>query len=657
MGLVHCNRLRNVGANKSHCLGGDGVAPDVSDDAVDLTACSALDHHIVIGIVLHAGGVPDIGACVLEVPLIPQAVTLGLHGDAVVFAHSGGCIGGLGHDRQNLVGNGGDGCDLGFHALAPHIGDDALDLTVVSCPGHHIVVGVVPLTGNIPGLGTDLPPVPLIPQLVALGLHSDAEHFTHLDGFIFGLGGNGQLMSGSRQDNDDGIGLHGVAPGIGDDAVQFPVVSCLGHHIVIAVVALTGGIPNLGACRTEVPLILQAITLGIKGNIEHIANGHGLVLGLPGDCQRGGGGTGDGGDLGGDAVAPGIGDHAVDLTVMSCAGHHIVIGIVPLTGNSPVFVADLAPVPLIFQAVSFSEDFHAEHLIQLCGGIIGLPGDCQLRGLDSDQGCGVGGDGVAVCIGDDAVDLAACSCGGHHIVIGIVGDGGLVPDIGSGIAEVPLILQSLALGDDFHAVAFAQLGFAVRGLLGDDGAGGLDGIVAAFFAAGIVQGPDGLAVFIHSSIFNLQLFFAVYIDGEAAFAVIAALDPLEFVGCGAVIIQKYGVVRHATVNRSSFLKNAVLINLDGGAVPAVGELVGQIHRDLPVGIGNRSDIGQVDAGADTGCRTVVAVHDFDTVVIPKLGIHVGEIRCGRIGGGVSLPAPGIHENGQTGTEIQYIIAT
>ena len=75
------------------------------------------------------------------------------------------------------------------------------------------------------------------------------------------------------------------------------------------------------------------------------------------------------------------------------------------------------------------------------------------------------------------------------------------------------------------------------------------------------------------------------------------------------------------------LKTAVLVNINRGTVPAVAVAVLHIHKDFTGGIGGgvlfaagAIVIGQVDARTGPVLVTVVAVHDFGTVVIPKLGI-------------------------------------
>ena len=223
-----------------------------------------------------------------------------------------------------------------------------------------------------------------------------------------------------------------------------------------------------GFARVAVePLVAQSVALGDDLDHEVLTQLCLRIRRLLQDCQRV---RGNGDQLHcicGDRIAKGIGDHTVDLAACSGGSHHVVIGIVTDTGFDKCLTAGIAVEPLVAQSVALGDDLDHEVLTQLCLRIRRLLQDCQRVRGNGDQLHCICGDRIAKGIGDHTVDLAAISGDGHHIVIGIVTDTGLMEDGFARVAEVPLVLQTLALGNNFRVVPRAQIHDLVSRLLQD----------------------------------------------------------------------------------------------------------------------------------------------------------------------------------------------
>ena len=432
---------------QSDGIGRYGIAVGIGDDTVDFSAVTAA---------VHGGGISGGGSTGLielggrtvtgVVPGVGQAVALGHYGSLGGFAarHSNGSR--LGDDFQRCAGgllHGEGGC-IRLHLVAVGIGDDAVDPSAVAGSIHS---GGVACAGNgrLAELGSCAAggKVPGVLQAVALCRHGGSNNRTLGRSHILRLLGDTQHRSVHK--HGDRFRLHLVAVGVGNDAVDPAAVTNFIHNGSIGG-CLGGGLGKLGlALIGIVPGVGQPIAGGL-----HLGSRAGPVScrhsrRLSQQDQRLFFLLIQGDQIGNDAAAILIGDNTIDLTAVTGIVHDHRVGLSLAGGGQGEGLCVFIPViPSVGQTLAAD--------IQRCLSLLAVD-HRQRTGLREDlegdipfQGDRFRRGGLAVHVGDHAVDTAAVTGLIHLGGIGITGKGGFAEFGTALIGKIPGVGQAFALG-------------------------------------------------------------------------------------------------------------------------------------------------------------------------------------------------------------------
>ena len=288
--------------------------------------------------------------------------------------------------------------------------------------------------------------------------------------------------------------------GIGDDAVQLPVhIGGLDGQPVGAGGDGGFGQGSVGAVPV-VPLVLKPLALGFHGEDSHLADDGIVGNGLLCDRQLLGQGRKELDGIGGDLIAVGIGDDAVQLPVHIDGLDGQAVVLCSDGGLGQGTVGQVPVVPLIAQAHAL--DLHGNGGLFADGGGsgFGLAEDCQLLGQGGEELDGVGDGPVAPAVGDDAVQLPGCIGGLDCQGIGALADGGPGEFRVTGIAVVPLVAEVLTLGLHPEGGCLTDGGISGDRLTGDDNATGLCSTAGGAGAVFVVMLTRGILIVIRIAV-------------------------------------------------------------------------------------------------------------------------------------------------------------